>query len=359
MISLNWMRTTYQPSLSRYLILLIGTFSFTTVCLTSFFLPSSIYSSRSQDISRITKHRITIVQHLAPRDDGLTPDELKELSRRSHEAYCEYHGYNYRLDRSEYFTTEQTSEEGELPGFNTHNNKLIVLHRAVADELAKGEEGSEWVAQMDADVLVIDPLIPLHLLLPPPSQSPSPIILANQDFNGFNNGVTLYRVTPLLLVFISQCIALEAELWATEQVHATDQALLARGIQRHPEIIERFYTIPQIWMNDYVIQGAEPSGEEWEPRVQYHLVAWTKWAEGVNWDEIYETAQKRYPPRRETERAWWESLWYWGDYTTREIEVVKAENVAKEMEEKTREYAERWWSTKAKAGIEGMVFTMI
>ena len=186
----------------------------------------------------------------------------------------------------------------------------------------------------------------IHDLLPPTTLDPPPLILANQDLNGFNDGVTLSRVSHQLVSFLSQVIVASHSL--TSQWHLgtggegppSDQRAISLVILGDNDFREGFYEIPMTWLNAYTIPiETEETIENDDLQGQVHLVNREKYDwefEGIIGlaDEVYRRAQ---------ERAWTEGREGNG------LDLM-------EKREKVREAATAWWS-HAKNGIEAMVFS--
>ena len=88
------------------------------------------------------------------------------------------------------------------------------------------------VSQVDADVLVYDPSVPLHALLPPAeAELPTrPLMLANQDNLGFNAGVVFYAVDRDMVDYLVETLAFES----AERMQGrgpSDQHVLARTME--------------------------------------------------------------------------------------------------------------------------------
>ncbi|RXK40509.1 hypothetical protein M231_02161 [Tremella mesenterica] len=144
---------------------------------------------------------ILVIQHFAPLSAG-TGAELQNASRETHRRYCQAWGYGYMDDHESYVPDEDGAK---------NVNKLYSLLRFMVEEEGKGDNGAEWIMQTDADTLIYNPSIPLHHLLPPSHLTPTPWILGNQDSNGFNDGVVLYRVCRDIIDMLIAALSWEAE----------------------------------------------------------------------------------------------------------------------------------------------------
>ena len=185
-----------------------------------------------------------------------------------------------------------------------------------------------YIRTTDADSIIFNPLVPLHLLLPPheavlaqsqtgsaqPKVSetpPAPLILAAQDFNGFNAGVMMFHLAPddpdLLLSVLGEVLAHRALAFDEEGVWHSDQACWGRVLRAHPEVAERFWEVPQIWWNAYypdlsdedksIVEQRNEAHREWReddpgwtPTVQIHLPGGYKYSEP--WREVFEFSRR-------------------------------------------------------------------
>ncbi|RSH89304.1 hypothetical protein EHS25_002416 [Saitozyma podzolica] len=273
---------------------------------------------------------------------------LYEASVSSHRRYAEEWGYEYRLDRREW-----VSGAGGLHFLN----KIYALLDAVVQALGD-EQGPEWIMLTDADSLILNPSIPLHALLPPPFSPPSPhaftpaplepppLILGNQDGNGFNAGVVMFRVDPRLAAFIMSMLAHESELATLHKSHPSDQYLFGYTIQleENKDVADAFYEIPMMWINEYWLDNDEGSqrldGVGWTPQLQVHLCNGRWWWSTPDWREkIVGHANALYE----------------------EANLLGQGNIRSGLEsmedgQKT-EYAVRRWWRKGNSGIKQITFT--
>jgi hypothetical protein len=192
----------------------------------------------------------------------------------------------------------------------------------------------------DADVLVVDPSVPLHSLIPSDSAYPdiTPLIVGSEDSNGYNSGNMLYRCDINLAVYLARTIALSdtitkeyeaamAEVALLEmtkpklETPPSDQRALCLVLEQDEAFSRRFFHYPQVWLNSYDIF------ESGEGKVQLHshLVAGRKYR-----DEYKEWLEK------------WDENW------TR----LKGMGLV-ELDERVREIkniADEWWKT-ARTGL--------
>lgn len=116
----------------------------------------------------------------------------------------------------------------------------------------------------DADVLIRNPLIPLHALLPPDVDA---FILGAEDFNGFNSGNMLYRCGLDLIAYLSRAIVVSDDITraydtaqsqsgsgsapADMETPPSDQRALCLTLESNPIYADRFFHYPQHWLNAY------------------------------------------------------------------------------------------------------------
>ena len=119
------------------------------------------------------------------------------------------------------------------------------------------------VSTTDADVLIRNPAIPLHALLP---TDPAALILGTEDFNGFNSGNMLYRCGRDLIAFLSHAIALSYQIAREYDVAQdvgggelfdietppSDQRALCLTLEQQSSFADRFFHYPSHWLNAYL-----------------------------------------------------------------------------------------------------------
>lgn len=144
----------------------------------------------------------------------------------------------------------------------------------------------------DADTLPINPSIPLHNLLPPRD---SPVwFMGNEDWNGFNAGNMLIRISRETVAFLSEVIAREVDMSRYDGTGKyaspppSDQEALCLEVSSD-EWREHFYSIPMKWINAYCspyergqddggpvtlpwTDGGEQQPGIWTPQLNFHLV---------------------------------------------------------------------------------------
>ncbi|WWD03770.1 hypothetical protein V865_001826 [Kwoniella europaea PYCC6329] len=149
-------------------------------------------------------------------------------------------------------------------------NKIYALYKIFKEELKKDEkERYDWIFMTDIDTIISNPSIPIHFLLPPPTLDPPPMFLGNQDHNGFNAGVLIFRIHPHTLTLLQWVInefEKSLERLKEGELPRNDQVLLSTALNQ-PELgySKGFYKIPKNWFNAYFLgQG--------DVQLQVHLV---------------------------------------------------------------------------------------
>lgn len=230
----------------------------------------------------------------------------------------------------------------------------------------------------------MDPIIAIEYLLPPrpgtkgylPNGSiaskpldPPPLILVNQDSNGLNAGVLLFRVDQQALDFLRQTLDLEPAFAAIAGdltlhpenleiidgvTHPSDQYLFGWSIQRpeHAHVAAALYEIPMKWFNSYSYEHDEGSqagdGVPWTPELQIHLVN-NGWGFRHDWETwIAERAEKVYETALSSARET-------GTLVTadNEAEVLRQVFLASPLRDSSLYAARHWWA-KGRSGIAGM-----
>ena len=188
----------------------------------------------------------------------------------------------------------------------------------------------------DADTLIVNPEIAIHDLLPSPDAlDPPPLILGNQDFNGFNAGVIIFRVSKDLVDFLVRTLAAEIELVdIAGGSELSDQTLLNHAFQTFHDVAARFYEIPYRWLNAYHQEFDESANaKEPGPLLQLHLVS----------DSKYVVDYVRH--LRHAEEVYMEAARLDQNVTKGLQTMAKRKRVT--------EFAEEYWRD-AKGGVEGV-----
>jgi hypothetical protein len=192
----------------------------------------------------------------------------------------------------------------------------------------------------DVDTFITNPAIATQDLLPPSSLTPKPLILGNQDHNGFNAGVILFHVERLLVEFTEKVLQLEKQYTIPWWSASTDQHLTCDVLKEDPTISDRFYEIPQAWLNIYYLPNniADAENEEEEPHLQVHLVRGVK--KKLSHRKLLELADEVYMLRKE-----------------KAMQIGDRGNGLETLGQrsKTKRFAERWWKEHP-GGVEGIKF---
>lgn len=135
-------------------------------------------------------------------------------------------------------------------------SKPAWILNVILQELAKPEgERLEWILWIDADIVVMNPLIPLDVFIPPPEEFGYVNMLVTNDRHGLNNGCFLLRVSPWSVKLLTGIISFhhfrpEVKLKYTEQ-SAMEEMVEDRYWRR--SVVH----VPQYWFNSYPSAGGE------------------------------------------------------------------------------------------------------
>lgn len=227
----------------------------------------------------------------------------------------------------------------------------------------------------DADTLIFDPRISLDYFLPPgpgladprkdglalpPPLDPRPLMIGNQDANGWNSGVVFMRVCEETLAFLRRTMELEPELRAVRGSPPKDQHLLGWSLrlEEHADFAAAFYETPQKWVNSYQIYkdegGQTADGIDWTPQLQVHLVNHGIWFERDWTEDVVKYASLLYQGALQMALDD-------GEIRKKDpTDVAKNRAIRKQFlqspERQKSLYATRHWWAKAKAGIANISF---
>lgn len=149
--------------------------------------------------------------------------------------------------------------------------------------------------------MITNPQIPIHALLPP-SSAPSPVLIVGcEDWNGFNAGNVLYRVSLELVTFLSHTLAIADEMTRTyhaaveagetiaegnpagEEEHEpgveqppSDQRAQCLALTQLEQYNQSFYPVPDYWINAY------PWYDQNEIQLNTHLVGGNKFTDDLS-----------------------------------------------------------------------------
>lgn len=167
----------------------------------------------------------------------------------------------------------------------------------------------------DADVMIRNPQIPVHALLPLSPSHTNATVVGCEDWNGFNAGNIIYRVSLETIAFLSHVLALtdeqtrayiaagspvppdpEGEGTDPDQIPGqvdgvelppSDQRAQCLVLERMEAYGNRFYAMPDEWLNAY------PWYDRNELQLNTHFVGGNKYTDDVdNYVEL-EKAQLR------------------------------------------------------------------
>jgi hypothetical protein len=189
----------------------------------------------------------------------------------------------------------------------------------------------------DADTIPINPSVPVHHLIPP---SPDVWFLGNEDWNGFNAGNMLLRISRETVAFMSHVIAREVDMSRYENTGKyvsappSDQEALCQSFAED-EWKEHFYRVPMKWFNAYSspyeptqetggpvnlpwTDGGEQQEGVWTPQLNFHLVF------------ILKHYRETEDLKGQMERVW--------------RKMADDEGWARDVQAKTQFAAAMWWS---------------
>ena len=168
------------------------------------------------------------------------PKPVYERASRLQSAHNAFFGYPMFVSR-----------EKMLPGLWS---KLAYMQGLMIRELSKpADTRLHWLFCIDADVVIMNPKIPLEVFLPPdtPDGRWNEVkLLVNHDHNGLNNGAYFIRVDPWSIWFMSDALAM-THYWPDVQLKHTDQTAMGVLIEIFPEYRQFTIRMPQRWFNAF------------------------------------------------------------------------------------------------------------
>jgi hypothetical protein len=135
-------------------------------------------------------------------------------------------------------------------------------------ELEKPEDDRlDWLVWVDADTVVMNPLVPLSLFLPPSEDEAFNGVnfLVTNDHNGLNNGVFFARVSVLSVELFSAIVSYR-QYHPQEQLEFRDQTAMDR-ILTEPKFSGYTKFVPQHWFNAY--RSATPENSNDDGKIRY------------------------------------------------------------------------------------------
>lgn len=159
-----------------------------------------------------------------------------ERALQTHMAHNEAHGYPLHVLR-----TSMLDDVWSKPAY--------ILHLLLAELAKPAELRLEWLLWVDADTIILNPLIPVEIFLPPMGEWDHVHMLVTNDWNGLNNGVFPVRVSSWSVTLFSAIVAFrhyrpDARLTFRDQ-SAMDLLIQEEGFK------EGVVYAPQRWFNGY------------------------------------------------------------------------------------------------------------
>lgn len=191
------------------------------------------YSSGQGDEAIGENSRIAKITINTGSDDA----EIYERALRTHAAHNKLHNY---------------------PMFTLRNNimekdgvwsKPAYILSVMLRELAKPRSGRlQWLLWVDADTVILNPKIPLDILLPPAGWT-DVNMLVTEDFNGLNNGVFPIRVCSWSVELLTAVMSFP-QYRPDKDLKFRDQTAMAE-LLKEPRFKRHTMKPPQRWFNGY------------------------------------------------------------------------------------------------------------
>lgn len=164
-------------------------------------------------------------------------DSYWERAIRTHEIHDKIHGYRLHVLRQSLM-----DDVWSKPAY-----VLSLLLR----EMSKPEgERLEWLIWVDADTVILNPLIPIETFLPPPGPEFEDIHLVySNDWNGLNNGVFPVRVSRWAIELFSAIVSYR-HYHPDEVLTFRDQSAMD-NLMKEPRFRRNIVQAPQRWFNAY------------------------------------------------------------------------------------------------------------
>ncbi|RDW70879.1 uncharacterized protein DSM5745_08390 [Aspergillus mulundensis] len=212
---------------------------------------------------------------------------IYERALQSHARHAERWGYGMEVLRHEI-------AEG-------YWNKPSYLLALVIRELGRAVgERVEWFMWVDADSIIINPLIPLELFLPPDSSSPSsrgssgpgpgPLdtihLVATKDHKGLNTGIFFIRVHEWSVRFLIESLAYPTYNPSTDLGVQVDQSAMERVLNGSAYRGNVTY-LPRPWINAYEWKHAF-EGRKGDMLVHFPGLDGERWAHMRRWLDVVE-----------------------------------------------------------------------
>lgn len=241
---------------------------------------------------------------------GNPPHPLYERAIRSHSLHNKRWNYPFYVLR-----------EDIAGGY--WNKPAYLLHLLIAELAKPASQRLEWLMWVDADLVLINPSIPLSLFLPPQHAFPNAMYIGNKDHNGLNTGTFFLRVHPWSVKMLTKTMAFPLIHPETDLHTSVDQEamkIIFRGDSpedaNSPEVGtsrgEVLYQ-PRVWYNTYEFHhGYE--GRPGNLLVHFPGLEDDRWKHMSDWLDVLETKQADWDiPLRNTSYpqdvgAYWEML---------------------------------------------------
>lgn len=161
---------------------------------------------------------------------------IYERALQTHMAHNQAHGYPLHVLR-----TSMLDDVWSKPAY--------ILHLLLAELAKPAELRLEWLLWVDADTIILNPLIPIELFLPPLGEWDDVHVMVTNDWNGLNNGVFPIRVSTWSVTLFSAIVAFR-HYRPTQQLTFRDQSAMDLLIQDEG-FREGVVYAPQRWFNGY------------------------------------------------------------------------------------------------------------
>ncbi|KAL6240422.1 hypothetical protein RBB50_012704 [Rhinocladiella similis] len=164
---------------------------------------------------------------------------------RKHADHCNQHGYAFHLLQHTILDDVWTK-----PAF--------VLSLLLTELKKPAHDRLDWLAWVDADTVVMNPLVPLSIFLPP-AEHEEINSLVTSDFNGLNNGVFFTRVSILSVELFSAIVSYR-HYHPQEHLTFRDQSAM-ESILNEPKFSSKTKFVPQHWFNAYSTDTPEHAND--------------------------------------------------------------------------------------------------
>jgi galactosyl transferase GMA12/MNN10 family len=159
-------------------------------------------------------------------------------------------------------------------------NKIAYILNIVLQELYKpAEDRIEWLFYFDADTIIMNKEIPLHIFEPVADYDHINYIAA-RDWNGLNAGVLILRVHPWTVQLLTRTMTYK-HYHPDESYVFEEQTILARLTEEDPEFHREALYMPRPWFNAYFygMHEVKPGmllSHFAHPDFKWHMYEWLK-----------------------------------------------------------------------------------